>query len=175
MKGITYWLFGISGTGKSTIAQAWHQRWPSQGRPVVVLDEEYLKQGINSDLSASSIMKDEPTRRIAELAKLFNTNGSDVIVAAITPLQSQRTLALEIIGKLAFKEIYIDAPIQICQRRDPKGIYVKALSGRMNHFPGVNAPFELPSTNVLKISTDQCSVAQAVELIQSTFFENKKA
>ncbi len=165
MRVKTYWLFGISGAGKTTIAQAWVQQWKSLGEPVVLLDEEALKIGLNSDLNAAAILKEEPTRRIAELAKLLNQRGITVIVSAITPLNAQRQLASQIVGPKLYTPIWIDSPVQICQRRDPKGLYVKALSNRLKFFPGVNAPFENPDTSLIKVSTDQFSVSQCVELI----------
>ena len=174
MSNQTYWLFGISGAGKSTLAQAWQKQWKLlQGKQVVLLEEEVLKLGINSDLSANVMLKEELTRRIAEIAKLFNQSGLDVIVCAVTPLESQRQLASQIIGPKNFKAIFVDAPVQICQRRDPKGLYVKALSGRMKFFPGVNAIFETPNTSCLKVNTDQSSVSNCLELIYAEINANK--
>jgi adenylyl-sulfate kinase len=167
MSAQTYWLFGISGAGKSTLAQAWQKQWKLQGKQVVLLEEEVLKLGINSDLNASAILKEEVTRRLAEISKLFNSNGLEVIVCAVTPLEVQRQLASQIIGAKHFKAIFVDAPIQICQRRDPKGLYVKALSGRMKFFPGVNASFEAPDVSCLKVNTDQSSVNNCLEFIFS--------
>lgn len=161
----TFWLYGVSGAGKTTIAQAWLKNWQAIGRKVVLLDEETLKQGLNSDLTAASILREEPIRRIAEVAKLFNLLGFDVLVCAVTPLLSQRQLAESILGAKQFLEVFVDAPILICQRRDPKGLYVKALSGRLKYFPGVNAPFERPNNPKLHIETEKCSVTQALAFI----------
>ncbi len=154
------WLSGLSGAGKTTIAHALHERWPS-----VVLDGDALRLGLNRNLGFSAEDRRENVRRIAEVAKLFVQHGESVIVSAITPKQEFRGLAREILGESYF-EVFVDCPLEECERRDVKGLYKRARQGDLPGFTGVSDPFEKPESPELRIDTSRTTVADAVAEIQ---------
>jgi len=143
-KAVTLWLTGLSASGKSTIARLLEEKLHAEGIRTIILDGDNTRLGINKDLGFSPEARTENIRRVAEIAKLMNDAGMVVIACFISPLVSDRQMAREIIGKTAFSEIFIDAPLDICIQRDPKGLYRKALAGEIKEFTGISAPYEVP-------------------------------
>jgi bifunctional enzyme CysN/CysC len=158
----TLWLTGLSGSGKSTIAYALERRLITAGHACVVLDGDNVRHGLNRDLGFSPRDRNENIRRVAEVARLFNEAGLLVITSFISPYQSDRDLACQIIGPERFIETFIETPIDECERRDPKGLYVKARAGIIPEFTGVSAPYECPQTPDLVLKTQPDTVDELV-------------
>jgi adenylylsulfate kinase len=161
------WLTGLSGSGKSTIAQHLERKMYNKGFFAQVLDGDNIRSGINNNLEFSVEDRQENIRRIAEIAKLFLQSGIITINSFISPTIAIRKMAEEIIGKENFIEIYINAPLEVCEARDVKGLYQKARSGIIKGFTGIDSPYEAPINPFLEIKTDQLSIEQAVEDIYS--------
>jgi adenylylsulfate kinase len=165
--GKVLWLTGLSGSGKSTLALALERELFDQGYSVVVLDGDTIRTGINKNLSFSPEDRTENIRRIAEVAKLFLTQGIICIVSFISPTRDMRAMAREIIGDPDFIEIFIDTPIEVCEARDVKGLYKKARAGEIPDFTGVNAPYEPPFQPDIHILTERNSIEDSLsELTQ---------
>ena len=167
---LTVWLTGLSGSGKSTIACALKKCLTEAGRICYILDGDDLRKGLNRDLGFSPEDRTENIRRIAEVARLFNEAGLWVIVAFISPYRADRHSARETIGRDRFVEVFIDAPLVVCERRDPKGLYKKARAGLIPEFTGVSAPYEPPDRPALVLSTDRENVSQSVERLLVVLF-----
>ena len=148
----TIWLTGLSASGKSTLAYALEYQLMSMGKACYVLDGDNVRHGLNKDLGFSAESRTENIRRIAEVAKLMNDAGLIVITAFISPLRSDRQMARDIIGE-DFREVYVSTNIDVCESRDPKGLYAKARAGLVSDFTGVSAPYESPETPDLRIDT----------------------
>lgn len=161
----TVWLTGLSGAGKSTIAFELERRLMASGRLAFVLDGDNIRHGLSRDLGFSPEDRSENIRRIAEVAKLFNDAGLVVISSFISPYRQDRVLAREIIGADRFIEIYVCADIQICEQRDPKGLYKKARAGGLAEFTGITAPYEAPEAPALAIDTGHLTIEQSVSEI----------
>lgn len=159
------WLTGLSGSGKSTIAQHLERRLFSEGFFAQVLDGDNIRSGINNNLGFSVEDRQENIRRIAEIAKLYVNSGIISINSFISPTIAIRQLAKSIIGEADFIEIYINAPLEVCEARDVKGLYEKARSGVIKGFTGIDSPYEPPLNPALEIRTDEMSVVEAVEKI----------
>lgn len=161
------WFTGLSGSGKSTLAIAAERLLFDQGYQVVVLDGDNIRTGINNNLTFSPEDRKENIRRIAEIAKLFMSNGLICIVSFISPTREMRNRAKDIIGEKDFIEVFIDTPIEICEARDSKGLYKKARAGEITDFTGVNAPYESPLHPDIHILTASKSVEESLnELYQ---------
>lgn len=170
VKPFVVWLTGLSGSGKTTLANECSRLLKLYQISVVVLDGDVVRKGLCNDLGYSQSDRDENIRRIAEVAKILLQTGIVVIVASIAPLATERALAAQIIGKDAFIEVYVNATIETCVQRDPKGLYKKALAGEIKNFTGIDAPYEIPKQPAIQINTEQVSVNDAgLMLIQ--FFE----
>lgn len=157
------WLTGLSGSGKSTIAQHLERRLYNEGFFAQVLDGDNIRHGINSNLGFSEEGRRENIRRIAEIAKLYAHSGVITINSFISPTRAIRQMAREIIGADDFIEIYINAPLEVCEARDVKGLYEKARAGLIKGFTGVDAPYEAPENPALEIHTGQLGLEQSVE------------
>ncbi|MDI6827256.1 MAG: sulfate adenylyltransferase subunit CysN [Armatimonadota bacterium] len=168
----TIWLTGLSGSGKSTLAYALEKRLIEEGRACFVLDGDNIRQGLNRDLGFSPEDRAENIRRVAEVAKLFNDAGLIVITSFISPFRKDRANAQEIIGDDRFIEVYVDAPLGVCEARDPKGLYAKARAGEIPDFTGISSPYEPPESPDLHLRTDQLSIDEAVRAIV-TLLEEK--
>ncbi|MGJ8723001.1 MAG: adenylyl-sulfate kinase [Roseibacillus sp.] len=151
-KGAVLWLYGMSGSGKSTIATQVERQLCSQGRFSVVLDGDNLRSGLNNDLGFTEEARHENVRRTAEVAKLFASQGVITLVSVITPLRKFREIAREIIGE-DFNEIYIKADYETCAKRDPKGLYAKVAEGKVANFTGKDSGFEEPEKAELILDT----------------------
>ncbi|MCC7493331.1 MAG: adenylyl-sulfate kinase [Fimbriimonadaceae bacterium] len=159
----TLWLTGLSGSGKSTVAYALEDRLVAQGQPCIVLDGDNIRHGLNRDLGFSPADRSENIRRIAEVARLFNEAGLLVITAFISPYLADRAMARQVIGADRFVETWVAAPLEECERRDPKGLYVKARAGQIPEFTGVSAPYEAPVAADLCLNSDQFTVSELVD------------
>ena len=153
-KSVTIWLTGLSGSGKSTVAYAIEKELASAGHLAYVIDGDNVRHGLNRDLGFSPNDRKENIRRVAEVAALLNDAGVIVISSFISPYEDDRQSAGQIIGD-GFMEVFIDAPIDVCENRDPKGLYKKARAGEISEFTGVSAPYEAPSNPDLHLKTDQ--------------------
>ncbi len=158
-KGIVLWLYGLSGSGKSTIANEVERVLHGDGRITVILDGDNLRTGINANLGFSDEDRTENVRRVAETAKLLAGQGIIVFVSVITPLRQHRAMAKEIIGP-DFHEIYVKADYPTCAERDPKGLYAKAQQGKIGQFTGKDSGFEEPEAPALVLDTQARSVDQ---------------
>jgi len=159
------WLTGLSGSGKSTIAQALERRLYNNGYFAQVLDGDNIRSGINSNLGFTLEDRQENVRRIAEIAKLYLNSGIITLNSFISPTVEIRNFAKQIIGAENFIEIYINAPIEVCEKRDVKGLYQKARKGMIKGFTGIDSPYEPPLNPAIEIKTDQLSLEESVEQI----------
>ncbi len=159
------WLTGLSGSGKSTLAIALERALYERGFLCRVLDGDNIRSGINRNLGFSAEDRIENIRRIAEVGRLFVESGVITIAAFISPSESGRALAREIIGKDDFMEIYVSTPIEECERRDIKGLYKRARAGEIKDFTGVSQPFERPANPSLEIDTTLLTVEEALNQI----------
>lgn len=149
------WMTGLSGSGKSTIAESLERKLSDEGYKTFILDGDNTRWGINADLGFSRWDREENLRRVAEIAKLFVDAGFIVITSFISPYKGTREKAKEIIGDDKFKEIYISTSLDNCSRRDPKGLYKKAFSGEIKHFTGVSDPYEVPDDPFLEVNAGE--------------------
>lgn len=159
------WLTGLSGSGKSTIAQALERRLFVEGFFPQVLDGDNIRTGINNNLSFSAEDRLENIRRIAEIAKLYLHSGIICINSFISPSRDMRQLARDIVGTNHFIEVYINAPLEVCEARDVKGLYQKARQGLIKGFTGIDDPYEAPENPEIEIRTDQLSLEASVNVI----------
>ena len=150
--GQVFWLTGLSGSGKSTLANEFAKELTARGIPHTVLDGDSLRLGLNRDLGFTEADRVENIRRTAEVAKLFAESGLIAIVSLISPYRIDRESAREIIGPNRFVEVFVDTPLEICEARDPKGLYKKARQGQIPNFTGVNAPYEIPESPELALN-----------------------
>ncbi len=166
-KGAIIWLTGLSGAGKSTIANALERELFSRRMQVFVLDGDNVRHGLNANLGFSDVDRVENIRRVAEVAKLMAQAGLVVVTAFISPFQIDRRRAREIAleGGCEFHEIYVNAPLAVCEERDPKKLYQKARSGEIRQFTGIDSPYEAPDQAELEIRTDHLSLEESVTRI----------
>lgn len=150
----TVWITGLSGAGKTTLSHALRKRMLAAGHPVLLLDGDEMRAGLNRDLGFSPEDRTENIRRAAEVARLANRSGLWVVAAFISPLRSQRQQAREIIGGEAFLEVFLSASFAVCAQRDAKGLYAKASAGQISQFTGLSAPYETPLAPDLAIDTE---------------------
>lgn len=162
---ITLWFTGLSGSGKSTIANSVEKELYRLGKHTILLDGDNIRMGLNNNLGFEEKDRVENIRRIAEVAKLMNDAGLIVLTAFISPFQHDRENAKRIIGDKNFIEIFISTPLDECEKRDKKGLYKKARLGEIPNFTGINSPYELPSNPDITIDTTKCSVEEAVQRI----------
>lgn len=165
-RGTVFWLTGLSGAGKSTLARGAEAALFTAGLDVTVLDGDTLRTGLCKDLGFSEADRTENVRRAAEVARILRDAGQIVLVALISPLQSDRALARQIVGD-GFEEIFVDADLSICEKRDPKGLYAAARSGKISGFTGIEAPYEAPQSPALHLKTDAGSADSAVKTLAS--------
>jgi adenylylsulfate kinase len=175
-KGISLWLTGLSGSGKSTISVALEKQLVKrQARPYFVyrLDGDNLRFGLNSDLGFSAEDRKENVRRVAEVAKLFADAGAITLSGLISPFKADREFAREVHknASLPFIEVFVDAPLSVLEQRDPKGLYKKVREGKIKGFTGIDAPYEAPENPDIHIKTETTSVSEAVNIILSRLEE----
>ena len=162
---LTVWLTGLSGSGKSSVAERLEQRLHIEGFHVYRLDGDSLRLGLNRDLAFSAADRAENIRRIAEVARLFNQAGLIVLVPVIAPFQTDRQHAAEIIGADRFFEVYVDTPLEVCEERDVKGLYQKARAGEITDFTGISSPYEPPPTPSLRLLTVGHTVEESADAV----------
>lgn len=163
--GACYWFTGLSGAGKTTMANAFREELLTYACPCMVLDGDELRQGLNSDLGFSREDRRENVRRTAELASLLVNIGYIVLVAVIAPYEEDRQSVRALFQGRSFAEVYVATDQATCIARDPKGLYQRALKGQIAGMTGLTAPYEPPSTPELRIDTAVLSVAQSVTLM----------
>ena len=165
--GATLWLTGLSGSGKSTIAVELERRLVDSGRPAYLLDGDNLRHGLNADLGFSDADRRENIRRVAEVAALFADAGVVVVVSLISPFAEQRELARQVHADrgLPFGEIFVDTPLEVCERRDPKGLYARARAGEIRDFTGIDSPYERPEHADVVITPEDGTPAEVATRI----------
>lgn len=161
-RSVMVWFTGLSGSGKSTVAIALERELHQRGLLCRILDGDNIRSGINNNLGFSAKDRVENIRRIAEVSKLFIDTGVITIAAFISPNNELREMASSIIGKDNFLEIYVNTPIEECERRDVKGLYAKARKGEIKDFTGISAPFEAPEHPALELDTSRLSLEESV-------------
>jgi len=172
-KGLTIWLTGLSASGKSTVATALEQHLLHLGLAAYRLDGDNIRFGLNKDLGFSEADRNENIRRIGEVAKLFADSATIAITSFISPYRADREVARklheQVIAEddegIPFVEVFVDVPIDVAEKRDPKGLYKKARAGEIKDFTGVSAPYEEPSSPEIHIRTDQQTVEECVAQI----------
>ena len=164
-KSKVLWFTGLPGAGKSTIAIQLEQKLRASANTPCLLDGDIIRLGLNQDLGFTQQDRVENIRRIAEVAKLMAGTGLIVIVAFISPFRSGRAMARNIMGDGEFAEIFIDTPIDVCEKRDPKGLYAKARRGELPDFTGIDSPYEAPERPEVHIETLKLSADEAADAI----------
>lgn len=164
-KGVVYWLYGLSGSGKSTIANAMERRLHEAGRMTVILDGDNLRTGVNNNLSFTDEDRLENVRRASEVAKIFSSQGIITFVSVITPKAKLREMAREIVGE-DFKEVYVHASFETTAQRDVKGLYAKAAKGEVKNFTGKDSGFEPPESPELLLDTENNSLEECVSAFE---------
>lgn len=167
------WFTGLSGSGKSTLANAVDQALYKQQARSYVLDGDNIRLGLNKDLSFRKEDRKENIRRIGEVAKLFVDGGIIVSSAFISPFREDRDLVREMFHPGEFIEVYLNCPLQVCEGRDPKGLYKKARKGVIPDFTGISSPYEIPENPEIIIETDKMAIQQSVSKI-ITFLKEKE-
>lgn len=166
------WFTGLSGSGKSTIANGVEHALFEQGLHTYSLDGDNIRGGLNQDLGFCHDGRNENLRRIAEVAKLFCDAGLITLAAFISPLKEDRKLVRETIGSEQFVEIFVDTSLEECQRRDVKGLYEKARTGKIENFTGISAPYEAPVNPDIHIKTEEDTLDMAVDKIIAFLNQN---
>lgn len=157
------WMTGLSGAGKTTLAKHLDEAFYNRGILSQILDGDNIRSGINNNLNFSEEDRTENIRRIAEVSKLFLNCGIIAINSFISPTEDIRHMAMDIIGRENMIEVYVNAPIKVCEQRDVKGLYARARKGEIKNFTGIDSPFEKPMDVDLEIRTDLLTVEESVE------------
>jgi adenylylsulfate kinase len=161
-KSFAVWFCGLSGSGKSTIANELEKYLHANDCKTYILDGDNIRKGLNNNLDFSEDARKENLRRVSEVAKLMVDGGLVVLTAFISPFESERAFAKEIIGKDSFVEVFIDTPLEVCEQRDVKGLYQKARNGEISNFTGISSPFEIPSNPDLVVKTENRPLSDCV-------------
>jgi bifunctional enzyme CysN/CysC len=164
-KPVVLWFTGLSGSGKSTIANLVEKALSAEGKHTYLLDGDNVRHGLNRDLGFTDADRVENIRRVGEAAKLFVDAGLIVLTAFISPFRSERRMARELMGESEFLEVFVDTPIEICMQRDPKGLYEKAKAGTIKNFTGIDSPYEAPEHAELTVSTVETSPEEHAQAI----------
>ncbi|ROO25814.1 adenylylsulfate kinase [Salinisphaera orenii MK-B5] len=171
-RGFTIWFTGLSGSGKSTVSVALEERLHGMGCRTYRLDGDNVRSGLNRDLAFSPEDRIENIRRIGEVAKLFRDAGVINLTAFISPYRRDREMARALSSDNDFVEVYVDAPLDVCEQRDPKGLYKRARAGSIPNFTGISAPYEPPEEAEIHIRTGESSVDECVEQIVAYLLAN---
>lgn len=159
------WFIGLSGSGKSTLASELESRLFEKGHGTYILDGDNIRSGLNKDLDFSDAARRENIRRIGEVAKLMVDAGLITITAFISPFKEEREMVRQLVGEENYLEVFVDCPLEECEKRDVKGLYAKARKGEISNFTGINSPFEKPENPDVTVRSHEVSVAQGVDAI----------
>jgi bifunctional enzyme CysN/CysC len=164
---VTVWFTGLSGSGKSTVAAEVERLLVEAGRPAYLLDGDNLRHGLNGDLGFSADDRSENVRRVGEVARLFADAGVVALVPVISPYLADRARVREIhrMADLPFVEVFVDTPIDVCEQRDPKGLYAKARAGEITGFTGIDDPYEAPTDPELRLTPEHGSPEEQAALV----------
>ncbi|HAS26827.1 MAG TPA: adenylyl-sulfate kinase [Vibrio sp.] len=163
-KPVVLWFTGLSGSGKSTVANAAESQLLALGKHSYLLDGDNVRHGLNQDLGFSDTDRVENIRRIGEVAKLFVDSGSIVLTAFISPFISDRQQVRDLLGEQQFLEVFIDTPLEVCEQRDPKGLYKKARAGEIPNFTGISSAYEAPQNPEIDLPAGEKTLDELVEL-----------
>ena len=166
------WFTGLSGSGKSTIANALEEVLHNNKNFTYLLDGDNVRHGLNSNLGFDDASRVENIRRVGEVAKLFVESGQIVLTAFISPFREDRELVRNLVEKDEFIEVFIDTPLEVCESRDPKGLYKKARAGEIKDFTGIDSPYESPKSADIHILNDNITIEKACEQIIDFLIEN---
>ena len=164
-KGVVIWFTGLSGSGKSTVANEVAYLLHKRGKFAYILDGDNVRHGLNKDLGFSPEDREENIRRISEVAHLFADAGVITLTAFISPYRKDRDFCRQLMGDGRFIEAFTKASLKTCEQRDPKGLYKKARAGLIKEFTGIDAPYEAPLHPELVIDTDECSVEESAQIV----------
>lgn len=162
---VALWFTGLSGSGKSTVANVVESKLLSLGKHSYLLDGDNVRHGLNKDLGFSDADRVENIRRISEVAKLFIDAGNIVLTAFISPFISDREQARSLLGEGQFIEVFVDTPLEVCEARDPKGLYKKARAGEISNFTGIDSAYEPPLSPEIHVKTVQFSVEECAQQV----------
>ena len=171
-KGCVLWFTGLSGSGKSTLAHEVENALHQRGQLTYVLDGDNIRHGLNNDLGFSPKDREENIRRIGEVSKLFADSGVIAMTAFISPYRGDRDKARELLDDGRFIEVFVDCPLDVCEERDPKGLYKKARTGEITEFTGISAPYEAPDRPEVVLNTAELTPAECGQEVV-TFLESK--
>lgn len=171
-KSVVVWFTGLSGSGKSTLAHAIEEELHQKGCRTIVLDGDNIRHGLSKDLSFDNKSRQENIRRISEVAKLFVEAGVIVLTAFISPFKVDRQSAKHLIGEQDFIQVYVDCPLNVCEKRDVKGIYKKARNNKIANFTGISSPYEKPKKSDVIVNTEVEDLQESVNKVVS-FLKNK--
>ena len=164
-KPVVIWMTGLSGSGKSTIANALERRLAEMNKHTFLLDGDNIRHGLNKDLGFTDKDRVENLRRVGQVARLMNDAGLIVIAAFISPFELERDMVRQMICKDEFFEVFIDAPLSVVEKRDVKGLYAKARLGKLKNFTGIDSAYEVPKNPDIHIKTSNISIEEAVDEI----------
>jgi bifunctional enzyme CysN/CysC len=167
------WFTGLSGSGKSTIANIVEKKLALSGRHTYLLDGDNIRHGLNRDLGFTDADRVENIRRVAETARLFVDAGLIVLVSFISPFRSERRVARELVQPGEFFEVYVDTPLEVCMARDPKGLYKRAQAGEIRNFTGLDSPYEAPDAAEIHVNTVDLTPEAAADLIIERLKESR--
>jgi adenylylsulfate kinase len=178
-KPCVLWFTGLSGSGKSTVANALEEVLFHNGNFTYLLDGDNVRHGLNKDLGFDERSRVENIRRIGEVAKLFVDSGLIVLTAFISPFQNDRDTVRTLLQEGEFIEVFVDTPIEVCEQRDPKGLYEKARQGEIKNFTGIDSPYEIPKNPEIHVKNDDISIEEVCRqiydyLVQKGYISAKK-
>ena len=163
-RGHVLWFTGLSGSGKSTLASAVEKELHRLGIRTFILDGDNVRVGLNSDLGFDATSREENIRRIAHVSALMKDAGLVVLSAFVSPYRKDRAFVKDVVGG-QFSEVFVSTPLEVCERRDVKGLYAKARAGEISNFTGINAPFETPLSPALDVPTHEMNIQEAIDLV----------
>ena len=170
-KPAVLWFTGLSGSGKSTVANAVEAKLMALGKHSYLFDGDNVRHGLNNDLGFSDTDRIENIRRIGEVAKLFVDSGTLVLTAFISPFISDRQQVRDLLGEQQFLEVFIDTPLEVCESRDPKGLYKKARSGEIKNFTGIDSEYQAPVNPEIHVQTAGKSIEECGEQVVEVLLE----
>jgi len=166
-RGCVAWFTGLSGSGKSTVSRVVEEKLTAAGRLVYVLDGDNVRHGLCADLGFSDADRTENIRRIGHVAALMADAGAIVLTAFISPFRKDRQQVRDVVGDHDFLEVFVDAPIEVCESRDPKGLYKKARAGEIPEFTGISSPYEPPEQPAVHLQTGDLSLDECAQQVQA--------